>query len=572
MSFEKNIWINTDQRELVPGFLETISEPTIDFTQGDTVPLLIYLLKQRTNNQGQPYDNIEITTETLKIALGRLDEPATGGTFILTYGANSTSALPYNETVANVETALNALASIISAGGVTVSGADSGPYTVDFVTNGARTDFSGDLTLTIPSCDLIVIEKTVGDGSTRESQVLKIKESPVALQETFAAIAAPTIAVTEVIKGATGINEVQKVKIDQECQDGNFSLSYDSSSAVIVYGATAAEVVTALVTTGSIASGDVAVQKISDQEYDVTFQGALAATDVAMLVADSAGLIGFSGFTADFSLASYAVEELLGSADDLTTGLYFEVELTNSGEKTTLLRIPATIENDLIDEGVTSPPANGTDWQALLDAKITGPASAVDDNIMLFDSTTGKLAKDSGINTSAITANTAKLTADETNVVAALDGATLTAVTVATGDKVVIQDLSDSDNIKTVTAQSIADLFDGVTAEEAAAGTDRDDTSTSDTLVLTDADNKTVWYNNAGAIAVTIPTNASVAFPVGTKINLMMEGAGVPTVTGDTGVTVNGVSGGSFVINNQYQGATITKRATNTWIGSGDIT
>jgi hypothetical protein len=50
---------------------------------------------------------------------------------------------------------------------------------------------------------------------------------------------------------------------------------------------------------------------------------------------------------------------------------------------------------------------------------------------------------------------------DETNVVSSLDGATLTSVTVATDDKVIIQDTSDSDNIKTVTAQAIADLGGG---------------------------------------------------------------------------------------------------------------
>ena len=50
---------------------------------------------------------------------------------------------------------------------------------------------------------------------------------------------------------------------------------------------------------------------------------------------------------------------------------------------------------------------------------------------------------------------------DEANVTSALDGATLTAVTVATDDKVVVQDTSDTDNIKTVTAQSIADLAAG---------------------------------------------------------------------------------------------------------------
>ena len=47
---------------------------------------------------------------------------------------------------------------------------------------------------------------------------------------------------------------------------------------------------------------------------------------------------------------------------------------------------------------------------------------------------------------------------DETNVVAALDGATLTGATIAVGDKVLVQDLDDTDNIKTVTTQAIADL------------------------------------------------------------------------------------------------------------------
>lgn len=50
---------------------------------------------------------------------------------------------------------------------------------------------------------------------------------------------------------------------------------------------------------------------------------------------------------------------------------------------------------------------------------------------------------------------------DETNVKAALDGATISSATVATGDKVLIQDVDDSDNLKYVTAQSIADLASG---------------------------------------------------------------------------------------------------------------
>jgi hypothetical protein len=50
---------------------------------------------------------------------------------------------------------------------------------------------------------------------------------------------------------------------------------------------------------------------------------------------------------------------------------------------------------------------------------------------------------------------------DEANVTDALDGATLTAATVAAADKVLIQDADGADALKTVTAQSIADLAAG---------------------------------------------------------------------------------------------------------------
>jgi hypothetical protein len=50
---------------------------------------------------------------------------------------------------------------------------------------------------------------------------------------------------------------------------------------------------------------------------------------------------------------------------------------------------------------------------------------------------------------------------DSTNVISALDGAAITSATVAGTDKVLIQDADDSSNLKTVTAQSIADLASG---------------------------------------------------------------------------------------------------------------
>ena len=95
-------------------------------------------------------------------------------------------------------------------------------------------------------------------------------------------------------------------------------------------------------------------------------------------------------------------------------------------------------------------------------------------------------------------------------------------------------------------------------------------TGTTYTLALVDA-GAVVTATNADAVTVTVPTNAAIAYPVGTVINVLQGGAGAVTVEGDTGVTVNGVSGGSVTTTTQYQGATLLKVATDEWIISGAV-
>lgn len=158
----------------------------------------------------------------------------------------------------------------------------------------------------------------------------------------------------------------------------------------------------------------------------------------------------------------------------------------------------------------------------------------------------------------------------ETNTLAIDPSATGTSiVSTKSGTELRVKGLIEGNDIN-ITAGTY-DLTIDVDRASIAAGTDNNQTGTSYTLVLTDADLKTVWMNNASANTLTVPTNASVAFPVGTKIQVIMEGAGATSITGDTGVTVNGTSGGTVTINNQYSGAMLSKRATDTWIVTGDV-
>lgn len=94
-------------------------------------------------------------------------------------------------------------------------------------------------------------------------------------------------------------------------------------------------------------------------------------------------------------------------------------------------------------------------------------------------------------------------------------------------------------------------------------------TGTSYTLALSDKD-ALVTLSNTSAIAVTVPTNASVAFPIGTNINLAQFNTGQVTVSGATGVVVNSTPGLKF--RSQWSTASLIKVATDTWLLSGDTT
>ena len=89
------------------------------------------------------------------------------------------------------------------------------------------------------------------------------------------------------------------------------------------------------------------------------------------------------------------------------------------------------------------------------------------------------------------------------------------------------------------------------------------------TLVLADA-SKIVEMNVGSANTVTIPTNASVAFPIGTEITVLQYGAGVTSIAVASGVTIVSKDNAN-IIANRYSGVTLIKRATNEWYLIGNI-
>lgn len=80
--------------------------------------------------------------------------------------------------------------------------------------------------------------------------------------------------------------------------------------------------------------------------------------------------------------------------------------------------------------------------------------------------------------------------------------------------------------------------------------------------------------NKATAVAFKIPTNASVAFPVGTAITVLNKGAGLCTISAVTSGTTTITSAGAVSASPtlaQWRTAVCIKIATDAWVVVGSI-
>jgi hypothetical protein len=95
------------------------------------------------------------------------------------------------------------------------------------------------------------------------------------------------------------------------------------------------------------------------------------------------------------------------------------------------------------------------------------------------------------------------------------------------------------------------------------------------TVVLADADQKLVTMSVGSANDFLIPTNANVAFPVGTVINMIQIGAGQTTIkavtSGTTTISSTGAPATAPKLRAQFSAASCIKVATDTWYVIGDI-
>lgn len=78
-----------------------------------------------------------------------------------------------------------------------------------------------------------------------------------------------------------------------------------------------------------------------------------------------------------------------------------------------------------------------------------------------------------------------------------------------------------------------------------------------------------VSHTGGTAVDITVPTDATLNFPIGTSIDILRTNTGGVRIVGAVGVTVNSTPGA--YLRAQWSSATLFKRAANTWVLIGDL-
>jgi hypothetical protein len=225
--------------QVIPSSL-LLTKPTLPLQADDQVVGDYYV--NRPDSAVESYD--AYLSQSIVTDSGAPTLYPTGGTYTLAFGADTTGAIAYNASAGTVQTALNALASITTYGGVTVTGAynTAAGFTVAFTSIAAGSISTASLT----SSSSATITSTVYEANSGMTKTFLVRASQPFLGYLFADTEAlspsnATISTAPIKSGPLGIAFVGSSAIDASDQllifgnneiptGGTFTLRYSGVS------------------------------------------------------------------------------------------------------------------------------------------------------------------------------------------------------------------------------------------------------------------------------------------------------------------------------------------------------
>lgn len=158
----------------------------------EAFPVLVYGDTRDHNfifmNQGTIESFSGNASYSLRVTLGEVQAGPTSGQYVLTCGTSGTvDALSDASTI---QAALNSLTTIISDGGVVVTGTFPN-FLVTWNTVGVKTAFTADATLLVPTSSISLVTTATGSATVRNQVMIVLRQSAIVSQSTWSTITNP---------------------------------------------------------------------------------------------------------------------------------------------------------------------------------------------------------------------------------------------------------------------------------------------------------------------------------------------------------------------------------------------
>lgn len=341
------LWIDMTSGKLLSGWQSISYAQNPTFKQGDTIGVELHIIKNFTGGSFAEYEFTPSTAVTL--AIGRIDEAPSSGTFKLNYGTDATTVLNYDATETQVQTALNALASITAEGGVTVTKTSNSFRIVWNTANTTANNLSYSFNELYPISSIGVNKVKTGSSVLGQKQIYQvhIKQAPVANITSFVNQDQPLVTLTQIhAPSFVGDTKVWRVSISPQPKAGSFLVGFNDGTDAYTTSAidinSSADTVRSILT--STFNAGWSVVKSGTNQWDI----ATSRTSIFNVAVSNAGIIAFNSKYGILSLNTAEVEDLLAGQPEVDAVM--EIQLETNGTKTTITQQEVTILNDLIDD------------------------------------------------------------------------------------------------------------------------------------------------------------------------------------------------------------------------------
>ena len=349
-SRDLNLYIDQDGQKLVSSFSGEFAAQPLIFTKGDNVPITARVLDPNPTGI-RDWDDADLTNKIIRVGIGVPGSRPTSGTFTVTYDGDTTTALDFDATAEEFQTELNLLASIVSAGGVTVTKPTNSVYRVIFNDVGSRTAFSTDNENLYPRSDSNADIAIAGGASIREVVLISFETQPIAYAELTTSLPAAGANVSIIREYAPGTNQIQRLSLNPIPYAGKYSIITDlgAKTNLINYNAPASEIEAAL-DAALIYPNSVSVTG-SFPTYDIEFVNSTD-PDVYSINADLLDVP--TGLSGSLNCNTAGFVELLSGAAEADATLEVEIYDTVSSTSYTAIQTSCLISEDINSNSPTS--------------------------------------------------------------------------------------------------------------------------------------------------------------------------------------------------------------------------